>query len=189
MSPDPYYGSYDQSNPQSMDRYAYVSSSPLTFTDPSGLGPCLTVTFQWVDGPAQSNGGHGDEGTTVASYLCDGFSGGSGAGSASAPRPCNPAKSHCGHTQQTQPPCTSVMCHREAAPPTQNTQSPAPCSTLSQVSSYTGVLSLLGSAYSGAEALTLVGLPAAVATGGASFGLGAVAVSTDLMSKFHVGCS
>jgi RHS repeat-associated protein len=85
MSPDPYYGSYDQSNPQSMDRYAYVSSSPLTFTDPSGLGPCLTVTYQWVAGPAQSNGGHGDEGTTVASYLCDGFSGGSGTGSASAP--------------------------------------------------------------------------------------------------------
>jgi RHS repeat-associated protein len=100
MSPDPYYGSYDQSNPQSMDRYAYVSSSPLTFTDPSGLGPCLTVTYQWVAGPAQSNGGHGDEGITVVSYLCDGFSGGSGAGSASAPRPCNPAKSHCGHTQQ-----------------------------------------------------------------------------------------
>jgi RHS repeat-associated protein len=40
MSPDPYYGSYDQSNPQSMNRYAYVLDSPLSNIDPSGLTNC-----------------------------------------------------------------------------------------------------------------------------------------------------
>jgi len=37
LSPDPYGGSYDISNPQSMNRYAYASNSPLANTDPSGL--------------------------------------------------------------------------------------------------------------------------------------------------------
>jgi hypothetical protein len=36
MSPDPYDGSYDASNPQSFNRYAYVLNSPLAFTDPNG---------------------------------------------------------------------------------------------------------------------------------------------------------
>jgi RHS repeat-associated protein len=39
MSPDPYMGSYDFSNPQSLNRYAYVGNSPLTGVDPSGLAP------------------------------------------------------------------------------------------------------------------------------------------------------
>jgi RHS repeat-associated protein len=37
MSPDPYDGSYDYSNPQSLNRYAYVGNNPLGFTDPTGL--------------------------------------------------------------------------------------------------------------------------------------------------------
>ncbi|NYF81308.1 RHS repeat-associated core domain-containing protein [Granulicella arctica] len=43
MSPDPYDGSMDPSNPQSMNRYAYVMNSPLNMIDPSGLqgvDPC-----------------------------------------------------------------------------------------------------------------------------------------------------
>ena len=36
LSPDPYSGSYDWSNPQSLNRYAYVMNNPLSFTDPSG---------------------------------------------------------------------------------------------------------------------------------------------------------
>ena len=36
-TPDPYDGSYDQSNPQSFNRYSYALNSPLVFTDPFGL--------------------------------------------------------------------------------------------------------------------------------------------------------
>jgi len=36
-TPDPYSGSYDWSNPQSLNRYAYVGGNPLAMTDPSGL--------------------------------------------------------------------------------------------------------------------------------------------------------
>ncbi|MEO6804841.1 MAG: RHS repeat-associated core domain-containing protein [Edaphobacter sp.] len=37
--PDPYDGSYDVGDPQSLNRYAYVRNNPLAFTDKSGLGP------------------------------------------------------------------------------------------------------------------------------------------------------
>jgi RHS repeat-associated protein len=43
--PDPYDGSYNLTNPQSFNRYAYVNNDPVNFTDLSGLqsmaaGPC-----------------------------------------------------------------------------------------------------------------------------------------------------
>jgi RHS repeat-associated protein len=38
-TPDPYDGSYDWSNPQSLNRYAYVNGRPMRFTDPSGQMP------------------------------------------------------------------------------------------------------------------------------------------------------
>jgi RHS repeat-associated protein len=38
MSPDPYSGSYDFSNPQSLNRYSYVLNNPLASVDPIGLG-------------------------------------------------------------------------------------------------------------------------------------------------------
>jgi RHS repeat-associated protein len=40
-SPDPYLGSYDPSNPQSMNRYTYVLNNPLAYVDPDGTtGGC-----------------------------------------------------------------------------------------------------------------------------------------------------
>ena len=44
-SPDPDQGSYDPSNPQSMNRYSYALNSPLSLSDPLGLtpiDPCAT---------------------------------------------------------------------------------------------------------------------------------------------------
>lgn len=49
-TPDPYSGSYDPYNPQSLNRYAYVGGKPLAMVDPSGL--------DWEDGcflPAYSS--------------------------------------------------------------------------------------------------------------------------------------
>jgi RHS repeat-associated protein len=37
MSPDPYVGSYDVTDPQSFNRYSYVLNNPLARVDPSGL--------------------------------------------------------------------------------------------------------------------------------------------------------
>jgi hypothetical protein len=43
MAPDPYDGSYDPFNPQSLNRYTYAINSPLSYLDPSGLD-CVTAT-------------------------------------------------------------------------------------------------------------------------------------------------
>jgi RHS repeat-associated protein len=42
-TPDPYGGSYDWTNPQSLNRYAYVNGSPLAAVDPSGLFPFACI--------------------------------------------------------------------------------------------------------------------------------------------------
>lgn len=54
MSPDPYSGSYDITNPQSFNRYVYAMNNPLNFIDSTGLdengnncdifNPCNTAT-------------------------------------------------------------------------------------------------------------------------------------------------
>jgi RHS repeat-associated protein len=48
MSPDPYDGSYDATNPQSLNRYSYALNSPLSFVDPRGR--CLTTNVLDDDG-------------------------------------------------------------------------------------------------------------------------------------------
>jgi RHS repeat-associated protein len=46
--PDPYDGSYDLSEPQSLNRYTYVLNDPINFVDPSGLdGGDLNVICLW----------------------------------------------------------------------------------------------------------------------------------------------
>jgi len=41
--PDPWDGSYDLNDPQSLNRYAYVQNDPVNFIDPSGLDPLDAV--------------------------------------------------------------------------------------------------------------------------------------------------
>ena len=69
MSPDPYSGSYDWANPQSLNRYAYVMNNPLSFTDSSGL---LTNGF-YCGNNCPSSGGGGDGGDDVFTIVVDVF--------------------------------------------------------------------------------------------------------------------
>ena len=63
LSPDPYSGSYDASNPQSMNRYVYVLNNPLTFIDTTGLElVCNDDGTECVDDGDGSGGGGGGGG-------------------------------------------------------------------------------------------------------------------------------
>ncbi|MGZ7101226.1 MAG: RHS repeat domain-containing protein [Candidatus Angelobacter sp.] len=44
LSPDPFTGSMDLGNPQSMNRYPYVAGNPINFTDPLGLDSGYVAT-------------------------------------------------------------------------------------------------------------------------------------------------
>lgn len=69
MSPDPYDGSYNSLDPQSLNRYAYVENSPLSGTDPSGQ--CSTLILTSLDNyfwEAYSCDGEGSNVTNIHDY-------------------------------------------------------------------------------------------------------------------------
>jgi RHS repeat-associated protein len=48
--PDPFDGSYDLTDPQSFNRYSYVSNDPVNMVDPSGLDEVVRV-YSWARAP------------------------------------------------------------------------------------------------------------------------------------------
>ena len=69
MSPDPYNGSYDLSDPQSLNRYGYVNNNPFSGFDPTGLQKARTDSRDF-------DGGGG--GIGLARITSTGFGFGSG---------------------------------------------------------------------------------------------------------------
>lgn len=61
LSPDPYNGSVDLSDPQSFNRYAYLSNRPLAATDPYGL-----CGDDGIDDCGDSGANSGDNGSSSA---------------------------------------------------------------------------------------------------------------------------
>jgi RHS repeat-associated protein len=67
MSPDPYSGSYNWSNPQSMNRYTYALNNPFVMVDPLGLQQCNPSNAKGTapagpgdKGQSDANGSDGD---------------------------------------------------------------------------------------------------------------------------------
>jgi RHS repeat-associated protein len=86
LAPDSYMGSYDVTNPQSMNRYAYALNNPTSFLDPSGLYTCPTCVGPpdlcdfdplFCFGGSEGGGGYG---------------GGGGGGRGGGSNPGNPGK-------------------------------------------------------------------------------------------------
>jgi RHS repeat-associated protein len=71
MSPDPYNGSYDAGNPQSLNRYSYVLNNPLSMTDPSGQDQvaCDDFAITCFDGGGGVGGGGGGDTVTIGTVL------------------------------------------------------------------------------------------------------------------------
>ncbi len=109
-SPDPYLGSYDLSNPQSLNRYAYVQNNPLSYVDPFGLNLILCTTYttktyssgydggmpyisvteddSWTECSGGGGGGGGGGEIQTGEYGGGGGEQGSGAAPSKAPSNC-----------------------------------------------------------------------------------------------------
>jgi RHS repeat-associated protein len=98
LAPDSYLGSYDLTNPQSMNRYAYALNNPVSFTDHKGLT---------LDG---------DDGDTVDEDS-DGNNGDAGGGGGSQPD-CNSDSTVCvtGTPAPTPDPCDDDTCFSGSNP-------------------------------------------------------------------------
>ena len=64
LAPDSYVGSYDFTNPQSMNRYAYALNNPVSLVDPTGQEWCVSSVdgFGSCDGGGDGGGGGGGGG-------------------------------------------------------------------------------------------------------------------------------
>jgi RHS repeat-associated protein len=141
LGPDSYLGSYDLTNPQSMNRYAYVLNNPTGFTDHKGL---------FLDG---------DPGDTVDVY----GGGGDDTGGGSQPD-CNSNDTVCvtGTPPTVPDPCDAVSCFPGGSNPgpggTQRTPGnpPAPNNGPAVATPSTGVCTAAG-AVAGASAGALIG--------------------------------
>lgn len=76
MAPDPYNGNYDFTDPQSLNRYAYLNNRPMGAIDPFGLDYCYYDSI-WTcvisnpgggSGGLGYNGGAGDNGSGGGDY-------------------------------------------------------------------------------------------------------------------------
>ncbi len=63
MSPDPYDGSYDHADPQSLNRYVYVRNNPLAMTDPFGEKQHCDIVINVSSSGSSETGTCGDDGT------------------------------------------------------------------------------------------------------------------------------
>lgn len=109
LSPDPYDGSYDPTNPQSFNRYTYVLNNPLGAVDPTGRD-CAYNFDDSGNVYVSCEGIIYDNSTPVPSF---GFDSGSDAGTQNGP--------------VSDPPCTTPGCG-EPSSPNDPTPSPAPTS-------------------------------------------------------------
>ncbi|MBW8869619.1 MAG: RHS repeat-associated core domain-containing protein, partial [Acidobacteriales bacterium] len=89
MSPDPYTGSYDFSDPQSLNRYAYVGNSPLGATDPTGLDGEVGGAGGCVGAVVFLGGNVGADANCAFGFLIHWLSGGPKFKGSLQPRPSN----------------------------------------------------------------------------------------------------